>query len=70
MNEQIKTDICLREESVHRETLASIKKEYYKAFKCISTYEEVLELNRWEETSRANEMKRYVNTLKELLVGE
>lgn len=64
MNKEL---ICMREESIHRLNMANINTQYDAAFEEVSTYEELLELNRWAEVTRENELKRYVNTLKELL---
>lgn len=70
MNEQIKMDICVREESVHRYNMANINREYDEAFEEVSTYDELLELNQWAEVARENELKRHINTLRDLLAEE
>lgn len=67
MNKEL---ICMREESIHRLNMANINAKYDEAFEEVSTYEELLELNRWAEVTRENELKRYMNTLRELLSEE
>lgn len=70
MSEQIKMDICVREESVHRYNMANINREYDEAFEEVSTYDELLELNQWAEVTRENEMKRFANVMRKLLTEE
>lgn len=70
MTEQAKQFICMREYNVHERNMKNIEIEYDIAFEKVSTHDEVLELNRWAEVTRANEMKRFSNTLRELLSEE
>lgn len=67
MNKEL---ICMREESIHRLNMANINVKYDEAFEEVNTYEELLELERWAEVTRENELKRYMNTLRELLSEE
>lgn len=69
MNEHIKQR-CIHEESIHLNNLKNIEKKYDIAFDNASTYEELLELDRWAEVTRENEMKRFANAMRKLLTEE
>jgi ribosomal protein L31E len=70
MVEDVKQAICMREYNVHMRNMKSIEIEYDEAFEKVSKPEELLELNRWAEVTRAKEAERFVNTVREFLTDE
>lgn len=66
MRNKVRETILVRETEIHRRNIATFEEEYEKAFAEVNSYDELLELNEWAEISRKNEVKRYLDTLKQV----